>query len=352
MRKLKPKYLVLMEKLREDIENGVYVVGEKLPTENELSKAMNMSRQTVRQALSLLERKGFIEKRQGSGTTVRASRTPRKRTGTIAVITTYIGEYIFPDMLRGIDSVLCKNNASPLLFATYNRIDNERRILMDLGRKEVDGLIVEGTKTALPNPNINLYRNLYNTGLPIVFIHGFYPEFSEWVHIVADDHAGGMQAVKYLHLKGRKNICGIFKSDDMQGLRRYSGFIEQLQKLKLPFNDDRVLWFSTESREQTIASGLLRIINGCDALVCYNDEIALQVIELLGKNNIQIPKKLSVISFDNSSISELSPIKITSFANDEFLLGQLAAKKLMSLLDGAQENSVVSPWELVEKDST
>jgi GntR family transcriptional regulator of arabinose operon len=138
----------------------------------------------------------------------------------------------------------------------------------------------------------------------------------------------------------------------MQGVYRYSGFVEQLQKLKLRINDDRILWYSTESREQTIASGFLHIIDGCDALVCYNDEVALQAIELLANNNIQIPKEVAVISFDNSSYSELAPIKITSYANDEFLLGQLAATKLMSLLEGAKEASVVSPWKIVEKDST
>ncbi len=349
---MKPKYLVLMEHLRAAIEKGVYAVGEKLPTEYELAKTMNMSRQTVRQALSLLESEGLIEKRQGSGTTVRAARAPRPRTGTVAVITTYIGEYIFPEMLRGIESVLSKNSVSPLLYATYNRIDNEQRILNDLVLKKVDGLIVEGTKTALPNPNVPLYRKLLDTGLPIVFIHGYYPELSQCVHVVADDHAGGMEAVKYLYGRGRRHFCGIFKSDDMQGLRRYSGFIEQLQKLKLPINDDHILWYTTETREQTVAMGLGRIIDGCDALVCYNDEIALQVLELLGREGIQIPSDLAVVSFDNSSYSELAPIKITSLANDEFLMGQMAAKKLMGLLSGVKEASIKSPWKLVEKDST
>lgn len=349
---MKPKYIVLMEKLRTAIENGVYAVGDKLPTENELAKAMNVSRQTVRQALSLLENTELIERRQGSGTTVRAARISRARTGTVAVITTYIGEYIFPDMLRGIESVLSKNGVSPLLYATYNRIDNEQRILTDLARKKVDGLIVEGTKTALPNPNVRLYRSLYDAGLPIVFIHGYYPELSQCIHVVADDHAGGMEAVRFLHGRGRKNFCGIFKSDDMQGLRRYSGFIEQLQRLRLVINDDRVLWYSTESREQAIASGLHRIIKGCDALVCYNDEVALQVMETLCRENIQVPGELAVISFDNSSYSELAPVKITSLANDEFMMGQLAAKKLMALISGSSEASVVCPWKLVEKDST
>ena len=85
---MKPKYLVLMEQLTADIENGVYEDGEKLPAENELAKTSNISRQTVRQALSLLERKGLIEKHHGSGSFVKIPRASRDRTGNIAVITT------------------------------------------------------------------------------------------------------------------------------------------------------------------------------------------------------------------------------------------------------------------------
>jgi GntR family transcriptional regulator of arabinose operon len=45
---------------------------------------------------------------------------------TVAVVTTYISDYIFPSILREVESVLALNDCSPLLFSTQNRVDNER----------------------------------------------------------------------------------------------------------------------------------------------------------------------------------------------------------------------------------
>jgi len=65
-----PGYRELAEKLRADIENGVYTVGRKMPTENVLQSMHNVSRHTVREALQILLTDGLIYKVQGSGTYV------------------------------------------------------------------------------------------------------------------------------------------------------------------------------------------------------------------------------------------------------------------------------------------
>src|SRR6185312_14023553 len=65
-----PGYRELAEKLRADIENGVYTVGRKMPTENVLQSMHNVSRHTVREALQILRTDGLIYKVQGSGTYV------------------------------------------------------------------------------------------------------------------------------------------------------------------------------------------------------------------------------------------------------------------------------------------
>ncbi len=49
------KYKELSNKLRKDIQTGVFTEGQKLPSENELADVTGYSRQTVRQAMSLLE---------------------------------------------------------------------------------------------------------------------------------------------------------------------------------------------------------------------------------------------------------------------------------------------------------
>lgn len=65
-----PVYYQLKELLREDIAGGIYPPGSQLPSEMELMKRFGISRATVRQALSDLERQGVLTKRKGKGTFV------------------------------------------------------------------------------------------------------------------------------------------------------------------------------------------------------------------------------------------------------------------------------------------
>lgn len=146
------KYEYVANALYEEIKTGYYRSGMILPTEERLTIMYSVSRQTVRKALSILEEKGIIAKKQGSGSSVKI-RNPAADSGKISVIVTYIDDYIFPSQLRGVEEVLSKNNFSAILSATRNKICNERRILEEIIKEPVAGILVEGTKTALPNPN-------------------------------------------------------------------------------------------------------------------------------------------------------------------------------------------------------
>ena len=92
---MNPKYQIVAEALRDGILDGTYQ--KTLPTEQALCAQFQVSRQTVRQALSLLETERLIDRRQGSGSHIRERKAsvPRGRL-CIAVVTTYISDYIFP----------------------------------------------------------------------------------------------------------------------------------------------------------------------------------------------------------------------------------------------------------------
>ena len=338
------KYAQLADRLRKEIQNGLYTGGQRLPSENELADATGYSRQTVRQAMSLLENEGLTTRVQGSGTYVRSAAPRREATHNIAVITTYIGEYIFPAILHGIDDVLSKNGYTPLLSATHNRVDNERRILTELLQKPVDGLIVEGTKTALPNPNIDLYDRFAALGIPVVFINGFYPDLKKPVYVVADDRAGGRLATELLLRGGHRRVAGFFKSDDIQGHRRYAGYAETLREGGLAVDDDHVLWFTTENRDSLLAAGTGAALAGCTAALCYNDEVALQVCRFL--QDTGATGQVEVVSFDNSTIALLSSPPFFSLSNPKEQLGRLAAEKMLGILAGHPQQPTVLPWSL------
>lgn len=65
-----PAYKGIYDKLKIDIKNGKYLVGELLPTETELEKIFNVSRTTVRRAMELLAQDSLVEIKQGRGTMV------------------------------------------------------------------------------------------------------------------------------------------------------------------------------------------------------------------------------------------------------------------------------------------
>jgi DNA-binding GntR family transcriptional regulator len=71
-----PRYAGVAEALMTEISEGRYEVGGNLPTEQELCKRFGVSRSTIRQALSEIESAGLVERRQGSGTRLVATRRP------------------------------------------------------------------------------------------------------------------------------------------------------------------------------------------------------------------------------------------------------------------------------------
>jgi GntR family transcriptional regulator of arabinose operon len=228
---------------------------------------------------------------------------------------------------------------------------------MNLLKMSVDGILVEGSKTALPNPNLDLYQQFIDRGTPLVFIHGTYGDFPGALSVLDDNRAGGRMLVEYLHGKGHTEIAGIFKSDDIQGLQRYEGFISALRDLEMPMDDRHVFWYDTAVKEQLMSSvDALRkmelTLKGCTAVVCYNDEIANRLVTDLVHRGVKIPQDMAVVSFDNSQYSDFSPVTITSLSHGKRNVGRISAELLIRLIHGERCHSENAMWELVEKESS
>ena len=350
------KYGELAAHLHRQIADGVYRPGDRIESENRLAETFGFSRQTVRQAIGTLEREGLLVRRRGSGTYVAGTVRASGHTMNIGVIATYITDYIFPTIIRGIEKTLTEKGYRMTLGVTQNRVENEGRLLRSLMETGVDGLIVEGTKTALPNPNLALYRKLEGMGIPVVFFNGYYRELGECTYVVTDDVRAGQEAAGYLLRRDCCRLGGVFKSDDLQGHRRYEGFMRAAGKAGISVPDDAVVWYTTADRD-TLFEGesrerLFRRLAGCDGILCYNDAIAFSVIDLLQQKGIQVPRQVSVMGFDDSSISHYSAVKITTMSHPKDRMGAAAADMLVRMIEtGTREKPLVMRMEPVIKDS-
>ncbi len=354
----KTKYYTLMEELKQAIMSGSIKPGQKLPSENELSDRYHISRHTVRKALSILINEGYIEAEHGRGTFCSQRMGHMKNSRNVAVVTTYISDYIFPRLIQGMDKVLTENGYSIILKNTANSRTKEERVLEDILTKDIEGLIIEPSKSQIYCKHTNLYAMLDQYEIPYVFIQGVYSQMIDKPHILMDDCKGGYMVTKHLIDAGHRKILGIFKADDFQGKERHKGYVKALQEAGIAYDPDMVVWFHTEDRKTKPAMMMELFLEQkveMDAVVCYNDQIAIEVIRCLQRNGLRVPEDISVTGYDNSVIAE-GTVGLTTITHPQEKLGEMAAELLLEKIRKVPEEKsriprLIQP-ELIVRGST
>ncbi|PRP52158.1 GntR family transcriptional regulator [Bacillus halotolerans] len=354
-----PKYAQVKEEISSWINQGKILPDQKIPTENELMQQFGVSRHTIRKAIGDLVSQGLLYSVQGGGTFVasRSAKSALHSNKTIGVLTTYISDYIFPSIIRGIESYLSEQGYSMLLTSTNNNPDNERRGLENLLSQHIDGLIVEPTKSALQTPNIGYYLNLEKNGIPFAMINASYAELAA-PSFTLDDVKGGVMAAEHLLSLGHTHMMGIFKADDTQGVKRMNGFIQAHRERELFPSPDMIVTFTTEEKESKLLEKVKETLeknskNMPTAILCYNDEIALKVIDMLREMDIKVPEDMSIVGYDDSHFAQISEVKLTSVKHPKSVLGKAAAKYVIDCLEHKkpkQEDVIFEP-ELIIRQS-
>jgi len=286
------------------------------------------------------ENEGFIYAEHGRGTFCSELVRHTGNSKNIAVITTYISDYIFPCVIKGIDTVLTREGYSILLKNTKNSRSLEARCLEEILQKDIDGIIIEPSKSQIYCKHLNLYKKLEEYNIPYVFIQGCFDQMKDKPHILMDDSKGGYLITKHLIETGHKNIVGVFKSDDVQGQKRHKGYVKALVEAGIAYDPDKVIWFYTEDRVIHPYESIRKMAAQqypMDAVVCYNDQIAMKVIQALTDAGMKVPEDISVTGYDNSYIVGENGLKLTTISHPQERLGEMAAELLLDLIRNKEE---------------
>lgn len=357
----KPKYQyqIIIDDIKSKILLGDYSPLEKIPTESALQEIYNVSRHTVRKAILTLSTDGYLRSEKGSGTYVSNDykqltpiNTEHKKIG---VITTYISDYIFPSIIRGIEKRLNEDNYSLLLASTNNDVAQEKKALEMMLAHGVDGLIVEPTKSNVYNPNIAYYLSCKKQDIPFIMINAYYEEL-DVPYLCLDDVQSSYIATNELISHGHTRIALIAKMDDLQGKFRMKGYIKALSEAGLQFQPDHVFSFDTETKSaiyNDLEKFLLEKRGDFTAIVCYNDEIGFIVANVCKQLQIQVPDELSIIGQDNSYIAQNANIKLTTLSHPQDQMGYDAADRIINYLQGKKElaRSFYYQPELIEGET-
>ncbi|MFW5985793.1 MAG: GntR family transcriptional regulator [Halanaerobiales bacterium] len=353
-----PKYIKIKNIIEDLIDKNNLKIGDRIPTEKEMSQNYNVSRHTVRKAFDLLEREGKLEKQQGVGTFYAGKQGINS--GNVGFISISLHDYIFADILHGIDNVLHEDGYQIMLGNSRDNEDREAQILKKFLNKNIEGLIIEPAKSA-SYTNLPLLERFAEKDIPIVLLDSRL-DGNNFNSITVDDLKGGELATEYLLHKSHKKVAIIYKAIHQPALVRLQGYKRALKRAGISPAAELIKPYYTSEFENPsgfndeigfIINDLLQERKPPSAIFCFNDQIAVLVNELLTARGLSVPDDISLVGFDNSSLVDLSNIAITSVAHPRSRAGEKAARILIKqIVDGckAVRHEVFVP-ELIERSS-
>lgn len=353
-----PKYQRIADRLRAQLTGENRIRATKLPTEKELCAYYGVSRQTVRQALHVLEAEGLIERRQGSGSYATGLH-PDASNNQIAILLPTDRDYTYARLRSDLQAPLIKEGFAVSFFLTESSVAKERMILQQLQSLPLRGLIVDPVKSALPNPNLDLYEKLWAGQLPTVFLHAAYENFPPRTVIAEENFIGAGQLTQYLIERKHTHIAGIFRHDVFPGAERYLGFTTACAAADIVWDDSSICWYSSaqlaalQKKQATgfLADFIRQNLGACSAVICQDDEIAYWLIKELIRAGKNVPEDVSVVSFDNSFLCEFSVPQLTSLSHKSSSIAVAATDALLTLMRGHEAPSVSLRFELIERES-
>ncbi|MEE6663190.1 GntR family transcriptional regulator [Limosilactobacillus fermentum] len=340
------KYEIVKKGVQEMIEQGNFNIGDKLPTESELMERYQVSRYTVRRAIGDLQNAHYVYRIQGGGMYVDDWQESKSQltinNKMIGVVTTHLADYIFPSIISGIDRAISAQGYSLIVSNTHNNREKERQSLQQMIDNKVAGLIIEPTQSALPDPNIDLYQKIQEAGIPMIFINAHYPEI-EAPYLEVNDTAAEQAVVNHLIKLGHQRILGIFQVDDMQGTNRLKGFINAyMSHPEISYLSKTVMYQSGQDMTKVFeqVSKIMDTPDRPTAVVCYNDELAIQIMDVIRSLDLAIPSDVSIVGFDDFVLTRYLDPELATVEHPKEKMGLDAGKMIVSLVKGEDVSSI------------
>jgi GntR family transcriptional regulator of arabinose operon len=352
------KYQRVQEWILESLESGTFKPGDLLPSEGELCDLLSVGRNSVRTALNNLAHAGVVDTKKGVGTFCVGLR--QNGTMTVGFVSLYSQEYIFPRIVQGCNNALSKNGYHLVLAESAEDTKVERDVLMKLWNRKVDGIILQPAYNGRDAMNLDVLREIQRSGIPIVLIDNHYPG-QQFNAVVMNDRAGGRMAASYLWQRGHRRIGIVYHQNYYPKVLRMEGAREFLREAD-KVDEDWVIGYVRkktpgEIREQISEVFATAAAQGRPfptALVCTNDQEAIELIRVAREYKLELPQDLSVVSFDNSALADLPDLPLTSINHPSQYMGATAASMLLEKVRDRQIRtntvSVIEP-ELIERNS-
>ncbi|SQI99002.1 transcriptional (co)regulator CytR [Klebsiella oxytoca] len=201
--------------------------------------------------------------------------------------------------------------------------------------KQIDGMLLLGSRLPF-DAGVEEQRNLP----PMVMANEFAPELElPTVHI--DNLTAAFNAVNYLHELGHRRIGCIAGPEEMPLCHyRLQGYVQALRRSGITVDPHYIARgnFTYEAGANALEQ-LLTLPEPPTAIFCHSDIMALGALSLAKRRGLKVPEDLSIIGFDNISLSEFCDPPLTTVSQPRFDIGREAMLLLLDQLHGHSVSS-------------
>ncbi len=281
-----------------------------------------------------------------------AARGMRGQTYTLGVLFPDMRNPFFTDILAGINAALERTQYQALLGISQSMAVIETALAEAMIDRQMDGIIVVGPRLRRDDVADIVGK------IPTVFVGHHQPDATAYDTVNNDDQMGAMLVVRHLAETGRRNIAFLSLAradldDTVVTAQREIGYRRAMAECGLE-RQINILQAEQSAREvQAAVRHLLSSRNKPDAVFCWTDFIALEVLSAARELMLSVPRDLAVVGYDNTAYCDLAQNALTSVDQSGQVLGLQAARLLVERIKGRDkaEHFLVNPRLVVRASS-
>ena len=206
-----------------------------------------------------------------------------------------------------------------------------------------------------PKPDAIMQKFVREQSVPFVFVNS--NRMEDDLYCVGSNNTEGVrQACEHLIEKGRRRILFLGKyTTSLIAMERLSGYRMALKSAGLSYRREVKLPDMTGESEYgaSTVAGLLLQKNRPDAIICYDDHVAMGALKAALKTGVKVPDELAVIGFGGIYEGAFTLPALTTVYEDGYEIGKTAMELMVSILQKQRPEKVKVkiPTTLLVRDS-
>jgi len=276
------------------------------------------------------------------------------KTYTAGLIVPDLVHPFFAEVATGLSNMLRRKSYSLLISSSQGDPELERREIKRLLSRRLDALVIASTQWTVES-----FRRIEEQRVPYILLdRAFLGMPANFVGV--DDVTVGRIAAEHLIAVGCRRIAHIRGAAVSTAIGRLEGYNQALSKHEMtPLQGYVVAGRSADadswSSGHEAMKKLLALNPVPDGVFCYNDPIAIGVIDAILDAGLRVPEDVAVIGCGNLHFDKSLRVPLSSIDQQSVAIGERAGKLLLAVIEAKtppQPKSIMLDPRLVKRQST